>query len=187
MTDTTNPREWVNLYSNMLYRYAFVRVSDQDVAKDLVQDTFLSALKSSESFRGESSEKNWLFKILKNKIIDHYRKKASSLITDIDNLSKEADQYFVDDGHWSEMGRPKDWGIDYNKTVESKEFYKILQQCLNKLTELFRIVFSWKYLEEKDSKEICKELNISSSNYWVILHRAKLHLRKCIEQNWFEK
>ena len=179
-----NPKLWVKQYSNTLFRYAIVRINDREIAKDLVQDTFLSALKNIENFRGEISEKNWLFTILKNKIIDHYRKKASSLITEIDEMMEEIDTYYGEEHHWSEVNKPKNWGIDYDSSVETKEFYEILNKCLGKLSELMRIVFSMKYLDEKESDEICKELSITSSNYWVVLHRAKLQLRACIEKKW---
>ena len=180
----TKPKEWVKQYSNLLFRYAFVRVNDREIAKDLVQETFLAALKNLPNFRGEISEKNWLFMILKNKIIDHYRKKATGLSVQIDEIMEEIDGYFGEDKHWHEDHLPKEWGTENTLAVETKEFYDILNKCLNKLTELLHIVFAMKYLEEKDSEEICKELNITSSNYWVILHRAKLQLRVCIEKKW---
>jgi len=77
--------------------------------------------------------------------------------------------------------------VDYNQQIEQKEFYEILERCKQKLADLLNAVFTLKYLEEKESDEICKELNISSSNYWVLLHRARLKIRQCLEENWFIK
>jgi RNA polymerase sigma-70 factor (ECF subfamily) len=81
----------------------------------------------------------------------------------------------------------KAWGVDYNTVIEQKEFYSILELCKSKLKAVQNAVFSMKYLDGIESEEICKELNITSSNYWVLIHRAKLQLRTCLEKNWFNK
>lgn len=178
--------KWVNNYSDMLYRFALPRVNDKEIAKDLVQDTFLAAWRNHENYKGEISEKNWLFTILKNKIIDHYRK-ASTRLTERFPEVADKENFFDDAGHWTNSTAPKEWGVDYNKNIESKEFYKILTACKQKLKEIQNAVFTLKYLEGMESEEICKELNISPSNYWVLIHRAKLQLRSCLEKNWFVK
>lgn len=177
---------WVKNYSDMLYRYALPRVNDSDLAKDLVQETFLAAWRNVEHYKGEATEKNWLFTILKNKIIDHYRK-ASTRLTDKLSLFENEDGNFEENGHWQQNAKPNDWGIDYNTNIESKEFYSILSACKSKLKVLQNAVFSLKYLDGRESEEICKELNITPSNYWVLLHRAKTQLRACLEKNWFVK
>ncbi len=176
--------KWVNEYGDMLYRYAVPRVNDKEVAKDLVQDTFLAAWRNHDNFKGEISEKNWLFTILKNKIIDHYRR-ASTRLTE--SLPENDSPYFDEVEHWTEQAGPKEWGIDYNQGVERKEFYEILNKCRQKLKEVQSAVFAMKYLDGLDSEEICKELNISASNFWVLIHRAKLNLRACLEKNWILK
>ena len=176
--------EWVNSYGDMLYRYALPRVSDSDVAKDLVQETFLAAWRNIEKFKGEISEKNWLFTILKNKIIDHYRKAVNRLTDSFPTMADE-DPYFEESGHWAKDATPKEWGIDYHNPVESKEFYEVLEKCKSKLKEMQNAVFTMKYLDGMESEEICKALNITPSNYWVLLHRAKVQLRSCLEKNWF--
>jgi RNA polymerase sigma-70 factor (TIGR02943 family) len=182
-----SPEYWVRQYADQLFKFAVARVSDPELAKDLVQDTFLSALKGQKEFRGEISEKNWLYAILKNKIIDHYRKKATQSITELNILIEEAQDYFDDEGSWKESARPKEWAVDYSQPIEQKEFYKVLERCKRKMAELLNAVFTLKYFDDKDSEEICKELNISSSNYWVLLHRARLKIRECLEVNWFIK
>lgn len=179
-----NAQKWVAEYGDMLYRYAVPRVNDSDLAKDLVQDTFLAAWRNAENYKGEASEKNWLFTILKNKIIDHYRK-ASTRLTDNLPESERGDDFFDDNGHWVAEGAPKEWGIDYNSKIEKKEFYNILEKCKSRLKDIQNTVFSMKYLDGEDSEEICKALNITPSNYWVLLHRAKVQLRGCLEKNWF--
>jgi RNA polymerase sigma-70 factor (ECF subfamily) len=177
------PEQWIDAYANILYAYTLTRVNDKQLAEDIVQETFLIAWKSKESYKGGASEKNWLFAICKNKIIDHYRKKATQILNyaAIDNSA----QYFDDKEHWAKEECPHNWGIDYQQTIETKEFYTILELCRKKLQEMQQLVFAMKYLEELSADEICKVLNISSSNYWVLIHRAKLQLRDCLEKNWF--
>ena len=182
-----NPKQWVKTYSDQLYRFAFLRLSDRDIAKDIVQDTFLAALRNQETYKGEISEKNWLFTILKNKIIDQYRKKATSSELRHQISEVNFDEYFDKEDHWKMEVVPKEWTVDYSGGVESKEFFEILHRCIDRLGEIMKSVFSMKYLDEIESEDICKELKISSSNYWVIIHRAKLQLRNCLEKNWFAK
>ncbi len=181
-----NATRWVSDYSDILFRYALPRVNDSETAKDLVQETFLAAWRNYENFKGEISEKNWLFAILKNKIIDHYRKAAVRL-TDRMITEKDDDNYFNESEHWTNTTHPNEWNINSDVPVEQKEFYAVLYKCKNMLKEIQNNVFTLKYLEGLESEEICKELNISSSNYWVLMHRAKLQLRACLEKNWFIK
>ncbi len=177
---------WVADYGDMLYRYAFPRVKDGDIAKDLVQETFLAAWRNHDNFKGEISEKNWLFTILKNKIIDHYRKNAKR-VTESLPTATEKDEFFDGADHWTPEAAPKDWGGDQSRLVEQKEFLEVLHGCRKKLKPIHDHVFTMKYLDGLESEEICKELGITPSNYWVLIHRAKLHLRSCIEKNWFNK
>lgn len=176
------PQKWIDNYADALYAYTVARVSDTGLAEDIVQDTFLSAWKNKDTFKGEASEKSWLFTICKNKIIDHYRKKANSPVQYAE--ADTSDIYFDNDEHWTREDKPEDWHIDYNQTIESKEFYDILEYCKKKLQELQQSVFVMKYMEELDSEKICKVLGITPSNYWVLMHRAKLQLRSCLEKNW---
>lgn len=181
------PEQWVERYADMLYRFTLLRVSDKEVAEDLVQETFLSAWKAREGYKGEASEKNWLFTINRNKIIDHYRK--ASKILAVHGFDDYEELFFneKEGGHWHDERKPKDWGVQYTDTVETKDFYKVLNECKDKLKELQQAVFVLKYFDDLDSDVICKLLDITSSNYWVLMHRAKLQLRECIQHNWFEK
>jgi RNA polymerase sigma-70 factor (TIGR02943 family) len=178
--------KWVNNYGDMLYRFALPRVRDEELAKDLVQETFLAAWRNEANFKGEISEKNWLFTILKNKIIDHYRKASTRLTENFSDKATE-DNFFDEADHWTNNASPKEWKTDDTKNIETKEFYEVLEKCKMKLKELQSAVFSLKYLDGFESEEICKELGITPSNYWVLLHRAKLQLRGCLEKNWFLK
>lgn len=187
---TCNPTDWVKLYADELYRFALIKVSDNGLAQDLVQETFLSALQAKEQFRGESSEKTWLMAILKNKIIDHFRKtkKASITISIDEEKTSDSDPhhfFFNEKGHWRKEMAPKAWISEISSKQEQTDFYSILRACMDKLSDMGKKIFNGKYLEEKESGEICKDLSITTSNYWVIIHRAKLQLRGCLEKNWF--
>jgi RNA polymerase sigma-70 factor (TIGR02943 family) len=185
---TLEPSTWVVRYADYLYSYALTRVTKSEVAEDLVQDTFLSALGAVDTFRGAASEKTWLIAILKRKIIDYYRKKSTSHEKQsLDGLAVGTEAFFdTDDGHWTRAGAPKDWKKDFNTSVERDEFYTILSRCLSKIPEKWSAAFVMKQVDGRETEEICNELDITPSNYWVIMHRAKLHLRDCMAKNWFE-
>ncbi|MDZ4712450.1 MAG: sigma-70 family RNA polymerase sigma factor [bacterium] len=181
-----DPEKWVNKYSDILLKFAYIRVNNEEIAKDLVQDTYFSALKNLDGFRGEASEKNWLFLILKNKITDYYRKKAITSDVEIEtgneNFFKEA---FDETGHWWNNTKPEEWNTEYDSVIDSREFMKTFELCKGKLPEIHNIVFCLRFIDGEKSDEVCMKLGITSSNYWIMLHRAKLQLRKCLEKNWF--
>lgn len=171
-------------YSDYLYNYAITRVNDVHVAEDLVQETFISALKGYDSFQSKSKESTWLIAILKNKIIDHYRKKSKQYFQHSLDELQSMDDFFNSKGSWQTDQRPSKWDMDTDKAIEQQEFYETLQQCLVRLNDVQRMAFVMKHLDDEETDEICKELEITSTNYWVIIHRAKLQLRKCMETNW---
>ena len=181
---TLNPNKWIDLYADYLYNYAVTRVDSQDLAKDLVQETFFSGLKGKDNFRGQASERTWLISILKRKIIDHYRK-----INSIKGKKEVRVSFYADGdkkGSWIEECVPQTWGNEAEKKIENEELKKALDFCIQNLPEKYRIVFLLKSVQNYESDEICNELDISSSNLWVIIHRARLQLRKCLEENWFK-
>ncbi len=186
-----NPENWVNNYGNYLLNYAMSRVNDLELANDLIQDTFMSALAAAGDFKGQSSEKTWLVAILKHKIIDHYRKKGrSKIIGSIDETfdGREMNTQFISGGkktgHWKEESMPQRWHSNTEDQMESEEFRRILQKCLENLPDKLSSVFTLRVIEEIPTEEVCKELNITTSNLWVILHRSRLQLRECIEKFW---
>lgn len=185
-TNILNPNAWVAKYSDELFSFAYIRVNDEEAARDLIQDTFLSALRNRETFQGEISEKNWLYLILKNKIIDYYRKSSKSQNIRIDNDDSE-DEFFNESGHWKKEALPNPFNQSFGNQHHSFEFFEILEKCKRKLNQLQLSLFSMKFVDEIDSEEICKELEISSSNYWVLIHRIKLKIRKCIEKLFYGK
>ena len=184
------PNNWIGLYSDQLYRFALSRVNNNQLAEDLVQETFISALKSLKGFKGESTEKTWLYSILRNKVIDYYRsseKKMASKFYDI-NDEKGTDHFFYSEGkssgEWVRGHEPTSFHEAADQPLERIEFMQILKLCMELLPMKWAEVFRMKNIEEFDSKEICKELEITPSNLWVIIHRAKLQMRECMEKNW---
>lgn len=191
---TCKPEKWVDNYADEFLRFTILRVSSKDEAEDLVQETFFSALKSRANFRGDSSEKTWLYNILKNKIIDHYRKHKNKPVNS-GNLSSEDDEndnfferFFIEsgakEGAWNMNNAPGKYGDITTDPIEKEEFLSILNSCIERMPDLWQNIFKMKYFLELSGKEICKENEITSSNLWVIVHRSKLQLRGCLEKNW---
>jgi RNA polymerase sigma-70 factor (TIGR02943 family) len=191
-SNSLEPGRWVILYGDYLYSLAIMKTGNKETAQDLVQETFLSAIKAKDTFNGLSSEKTWLTAILKNKVIDFYRKK--DVLRDADDYLAGTDASFYvtffdtaeeSYGHWRQDAAPKAWAEGADTPLKRKEFYRILQYCIDKMPSKLVPAFVAKYVDEEDSEKICKELNLSSSNYWVMIHRAKVLMRSCLEKNWF--
>ena len=181
--NTLDPNKWIDEYADYLFNYAIVRVNNSDLAKDLVQDTFFAGLKSAKNFQGKASERTWLVSILKRKVIDHYRKINSK------KGQAEVRMNFYNDGenegNWLEERVPQDWNNASEKAIENEELKSQIDVCIDNLPEKYAMVFRMKTIQEFETEEICKELEISASNLWVIIHRARTQLRKCMEDNWF--
>ena len=164
-----------------LMRFALLQLRNETAAEDAVQETMLAALQGASRYAGQSSLKTWLVGILKHKIIDHLRRQAKepqsyeATYEDFDNL-------FEEDGHWSEA--PGDWGRPED-TLEQKEFFKVLELCLETLPAATARVFMMREWLGLDTDEICKELKITATNCWVVLYRARMGLRACLEKRWF--
>ena len=179
-----HPSKWVNEYGDYLYLFAYSRVNSKEIAEDLVQETFLSALKGLNSFRGDSTELTWLTSILRRKVIDHYRKASTKKETPASQFDSPFQSDSDYDGHWILERAPKDWQTKTEDPMQLEEFQKIMDICLSLLPNKWKSVFVLKVMEEMQSDEVCKELECSSSNLWVMLHRARLQLRECIENKW---
>ncbi|HEY1060265.1 MAG TPA: sigma-70 family RNA polymerase sigma factor [Daejeonella sp.] len=181
-----DPKKWVERYADYLFRYAILRIHDQDLAKDLVQETFLAGLKSLSGFAGKSSERTWLTAILKYKIIDLYRKESSGLANIKDLKQEEASQddfFYNDNGHWKKEYAPRPFE-ELADPLRDKEFNRILQDCMKKLPKLWASVFTLKHMDDEKTEVILDELRLSKANFWVIIHRTKLSLRACLQKNW---
>jgi RNA polymerase sigma-70 factor (ECF subfamily) len=180
-------KTWVAAHADILYSYAVHHGFHEEGAKDIVQETFLSAWRAMDGYTGKVSVKNWLFVILKSRISDHFRKKSNKLALETVQQEYNDHAYFDEDDHWREGVYPKEWQVNFSDPLEVKDFYKVFRSCSGKLKEIQNTVFIMKYVDEMDGDEICKDLGITASNYWVILHRAKVQLRACLEKNWLSK
>jgi RNA polymerase sigma-70 factor (ECF subfamily) len=175
---------WVEEYTSGLYSWALHKISDEELAKDLVQDTFMAAAEKISSFKGESSPKTYLYSILNHKIIDHYRKKVHKPV----NLeSSVLSRYFNEDGGWQDNKRPHEWHEDEGNLLDDNDFQQVLYDCINGLPDKWNACVTSKYLMDKKTEEICQDLGITTTNYWQMMHRAKLQLRECIDNNWFNR
>jgi len=187
----SDPDQWVDLYGDYLFKYALARLRDPAKAEDAVQETFLAALKGGKSFGGRSAEKSWLVGILKNKIFDYYRKASREMsFTDLDFYAGEESDRFVADGPgqggWIHELGPQEWA-SAGESLDNELFWQTYRDCSGKLPENVAAVFNLREVEGVASKDICRLLNISDGNLWVMLHRARMALRRCLETNWFAK
>ncbi len=179
-----NPDSWVDLYADYLFNYTVARVSDAEIAKDLVQETFLSGLKSAKNFKGTASERTWLIAILKRKVIDHYRKinskkgKAEVRM----NYSGQSDA----EGDWLEERVADPISTLENDAIENEELGLAIQECISLLPKKQSAVFVMKTIRGLSTEDICNELGINPSNLWVMVHRARTNLMGCLNENWFK-
>ncbi|MES2071038.1 MAG: sigma-70 family RNA polymerase sigma factor [Pseudomonadota bacterium] len=170
-----------------LLRFALLQLRNDTLAEDAVQDALLAVLEKPDSFAGQSSLRTYVIGILKYKIIDCLRasSKEKQLQTEDDESEADLiDSLFTADGHTQD--RPRAWG-DPDATLEQKDFFKVLEVCLEKLPAKTARVFMMREWLELDTDEICKELGLTTSNVWVVLYRARLRLRECLDLNWFGK
>lgn len=187
----SDPERWVDEHGDYLFKFALMRLRDAARAEDAVQETFLAALKGGKSFAGRSAEKSWLTGILKNKIYDYFRKASrETSFTDLEFYADEESDRFVADGlgqgGWIHDRAPQDWP-NPGASLDNELFWKTYRDCAGKLPKNVATVFHLREVDGVESREICQMLNISDSNLWVMLHRARMALRRCLETNWFTK
>src|SRR5260221_9803768 len=186
-SSSANPEALVDEHGDCLYRYAVMRVRHPEVAEDLVQETLLAAGRTQTSFRGTSSERSWRYGILKNKICDHFRKRAREVsYTDLEFLEDEMSHKFIDQG-WNHDPGPAEWKPEAQAALDRKEFWETFRSCLDKLPPRVADVFILREREDMDTGQICDSVGLSQRNLWVMLHRARMALRECLELNWFER
>ena len=169
-----------------LFRYALIHLRDRELAEDLVQETLLSALESADGFRGAASPRTWLIAILKHKIIDHVRKAVrhpTERLAPEETHDQEQDGFFDARGGWRDE-RPRAWR-DPDQALEHAQFWDVFQACCAVLPLRTARVFLLREVMGFSIEDICKDLGISASNCSVILHRARLRLRACLERKWF--
>ncbi|HLS11450.1 MAG TPA: sigma-70 family RNA polymerase sigma factor [Flavobacteriaceae bacterium] len=175
------PDKWVKRYANYMYNYTIVRVNDHEIAQDIVSETFLAALRSKNNFKGKSTERTWLIAILKHKIIDHYRRK---------NTIKGSAEVRVDwhdeeqEGDWLEQRVEDERNLNISDVIENKELGAAILECLDTLDETHAEIFRLRTIENYETEAICNEFDITPSNLWVIVHRARKAMMECLQKNW---
>jgi RNA polymerase sigma-70 factor, ECF subfamily len=185
MTATLDLHRQLEAMRPQLVRFAQLQLRNEALAEDAVQDALIAVLEKPDRFAGQSSLRTYVTGILKFKIIDNLRAATRERqIEAADDQSEDdvVDALFLADGHTREM--PRQWG-DPDGTLEQKDFFRVLEVCLEKLPAKTARIFMMREWLELETDEICKELAITSSNAWVLLYRARLRLRECLDLNWF--
>lgn len=179
----SDPSTWVDQHGDILYRYALARVSAPAAAEDLVQETFLAALRGPQTFAGGCAERSWFVAILKRKVVDFFRRRGREkpLPDDTDGAAQAAD--FDARGRW--QSQPASWGDNPGSAFEQQEFWVVFRGCLGKLPPRLTAAFSLREMEGHSTEEITRDLNVTAGNLAVLLHRARLALRRCLEAHWF--
>lgn len=191
-TATPDPGAWVDKHGDYLYRYALFRLRDAALAEDAVQETLLAALQAYAKFAGRGAERTWLVGILKHKVADHFRRMSREAPAPVaDGAEFAHEDFFRDRGEWQDHWRPEqapsDWHADPAALAEQHEFWLVFQACLEPLPARIASAFVLREVDGLTSEEICAALSVTPNNLWVMLHRARLHLRHCLELNWFRR
>ncbi|KAF3996540.1 RNA polymerase factor sigma-70 [Glaciimonas immobilis] len=182
--------EFLNSLRKQMVKFATLQLSDPHLAEDAVQEALIGALKNAKSFGGRAALKTWVFAILKNKIADVLRQKqrlvyASNLMHENEE-DEDFSELFDGKGFWQADERPAAWG-NPEESFRENEFWCVFEDCLENLPGNQARVFMMREFIELDSDEICETVGITVSNLNVMLHRARLRLRECLENRWFEK
>ena len=182
-----DPNRWVDDHGDCLFRYALVRVRIREIAEDLVQESLLAAVRQIDKFRARSSERSWLCGILKNKICDYFRKLGRETnFTDLEFFSDEHSDRFDNENYWIHERVPEDWKCEGELAMKCAEFWQALEAALNRLPTRVAQVFIMREMDGVPGWEVCQMLNISETNLWVMLHRARMALREDLELNFFK-
>ena len=176
---------WVDEHADYLFRYALPRVRDRHATEEVLQETFLAALKSVDKFREDSTPRTWLVGLLRRKIADHFRKGyREAKVESIDTADPTIDAWFDEKGSW--IALPKRFGLDPAELQERTDFWTVVQSCLQALPDRLAEAFTLRVVDNRKPDEVCKVLSITPTNLWVALHRARARLRACLEANWFQ-
>jgi len=175
----------IEIHRPYLLRYARLHLANPAQAEDVVQETLLAALEGGERYSGRSTLRTWLTGILKHKIIDQIRRasREQPLVDDERSEAEAVDALFAADGHWREF--PQDWD-NPETALDNGRFWKAFELCLQRLPARTAQVFRMREVMELPTEDICKALDISATNCWVMLHRARLVLRECLQLTWFD-
>lgn len=171
-----------------MLRFARLQLRNQELAEDAVQEALTAAFVASGSFEHRASVKTWVFTILKNKIVDLLRDRWNKNRVDVIESADESDLdiLFQENERWRRDEMPSSWG-NPEQTLADRQFWDVFEVCMHNLPDATARVFAMREFLGLDAADICKDLDISSSNCWVILHRARMQLRICLQRRWFDK
>lgn len=183
----TNSHLLIETHGDFLYRFALVRVRNRDLAEDLVQETFLAALQGTFREEGPTAERRWMIGIMKHKIVDHYRRSTREPIQHPEGPDgKTIEDTFLADGHWKpEATAMLSWPEQPDGLIERRQFWDALAACMDRLPPRAAQVFTLRELDELDTDHICERLQLTPTNFGVMLHRARKQLRDCLSIHYF--
>jgi RNA polymerase sigma-70 factor (ECF subfamily) len=177
---------WVDRYGDSLYRYALLRLRNSELAADLVQETFLEALRAQDAFAGRSSERTWLIGILRHKILDHFRRSGrEQAVASRVPPGAAAEPVFDDRGRWRRV--PGRWAGEPSRALETREFWDALGHCLSRLPQGLADAFFLREVDDLGADEVQQILKINPATLWTRLYRARTLLRRCLEIGWFNR
>ncbi len=188
MTDQSkaDSHSLIDAHGDALYRFALVRVRNKDVAEDLVQETFLAALQGTYRESGPTAERRWMIGIMKHKVVDYFRRTSREPIQQADQPGPAAEDAFLDDGHWKpEAATMQAWPEQPDRLIERRQFWDALSGCLDRLSPRAAQVFTLRELDELETEQICELLQLTPTNFGVILYRARKQLRDCLGSRYF--
>ena len=177
----------IETHRRAMFKFAMLQLRDETIAEDCVQEALTAALQSAERYAGQSSVRTWLIGILKHKILDHFRKASREqtyTVGDDETSLDDFDALFLEDGHYADP--PAVWANPEQALSES-EFFEVLEACMDRLPKNTARVFKMREVMGLEISEICKELSITANNCWVLVYRARMVLRECLEMRWFGK
>lgn len=171
------------LYGDALFGFAYARLHNRSEAEDAVQETLLAALAGHDTYRGEASERAWLFGILRHKVMDCLRaRRRATPLQSGEDMDAVLESNFDEKGHW--RIQPARWA-EPDQELEQAQLHRVLVTCLENLPAGLQMVFRLSELDGVSTEDICKVLGITATNVWVRLHRARLRLRDCLDARWF--
>lgn len=179
-----DPQGWVDRHGDYLYRYAVGRVRRGEVAEDLVQEALLAAWRGRAKFGGRASERSWLTAILKRKLIDWLRATVRQRGRTAPGDDDWSDRLFTGSGKWKTA--PDDWASDApDAGLGRAEFWDTVRGCADKLPARLRDVFVLWHLDERPGDEVCRAVKVTPANLWVMLHRGRLRMWRCLTRAWY--
>jgi RNA polymerase sigma-70 factor (ECF subfamily) len=183
--ELTQPENWVAEHGDYLFQFAFVRLRNRAAAEDAVQETFLAGIKALDRYDGKTPVRYWLRGILRHKVVDYIRIASREIVPEASDGEDITDSITFK-AFGIPTPNPPPWTFDPKHAFEQKEFWEMFYVCMSKLPDAMGLAFTLRELEGISTEEICKEMKLKPNNLWVVLHRARMQLKACIESKWMD-